>query len=242
MIEFIIYDEIEKQRHTYNELIDKVMINYDVEYTVSYIKSYDSSWENLAEKNTFKIYILDVKSRKESGIDIAKYIRENLNDWQSMIILVSEFQEYKYELTKYRLMILDYIDRNDSNYFKRLLEAIHISLNNYDSRPKTLKYNYKNIHYNIELSKIIYIEKEPESKRCVIKTNVKDFYSSGNLRQLEQKLDKRFFKCSRSYIINIEQVEQYNIKNNLITFRNKEQIADASLSKKKELIERLRGL
>ncbi|MCI8461295.1 MAG: hypothetical protein HFE81_07840 [Bacilli bacterium] len=242
MIEFIIYNENEEQNETYKKTIEKVMMNYDEEYQETYITSYKSNWKSLLEKETFKIYILDIRSIKNSGIDIARYIRENQNDWQSMIIMISTYEDYQYELLKYRLMIIDYIVREKTDYIKRLTEAIRIAINNYDYRPKTLKYIYKNTHYNIELSKIIYIEKEQESKRCIIKTATKEYYSPGNLHQLEQKLDKRFIKCSRSYIINIEQVREYNTKDNIIIFNNEEGLNIVSRDKRKVLINLLRGL
>ena len=61
-----------------------------------------------------------------------------------------------------------------------------------------------------------------------------------NLSSIISKLDDRFIKSSKSYIINIEQVLQYNIKENIITFSNKKQIYEISRNKKKEIINKLR--
>ena len=61
-----------------------------------------------------------------------------------------------------------------------------------------------------------------------------------NLSSIISKLDDRFIKSSKSYIINIEQVLQYNIKENIITFSNKKQIYEVSRNKKKEIINKLR--
>lgn len=242
MIEFIIYDENKEQKDTYKKIIEKIMMNSDEEYQETYIDSFNSDWKTLLTKETFKIYILDIKSRKNSGLDIARSIREKQNDWQSMIIMISNSQDYQYELLKYRLMTIDYIIKDNSDYVKRLTEAIQIAINNFDYRPKSLKYTYKNTQYNIAFSKIIYIEKEQEGKRCIIKTSTKEYLILGNLHQLEQKLDKRFVKCSRSYIINIEQVKKYNIKDNIITFNNEESLNIISRDKRKEIINLLRGI
>lgn len=242
MIEFIIYDEDQEQKNLYEKTIEKVMMNYDEVYHKTYINSYNSKWTSLLENETFKIYLLDVKSRKNSGIDIAKYVRERKNDWQSMIILLSNSIDFQYELLKYRLMVIDYLVKSNSDYRKKLNEAIQIAMNNFDHRPKTLKYTYKNTQYNIELSKITYVEKEQDSKRCIIRTTTKEYYCPGNLHQLAQKLDERFIKCSKSYIINIEKVKEYNIKDNIIVFDNDKVLNVISRNKRKEVVNLLRGL
>ena len=64
---------------------------------------------------------------------------------------------------------------------------------------------------------------------------------SGNLKSLEEKLDKRFIKCNRSYIINVEQVVSYNIKSNIMMFNDGNEINIVSRTKKKEIINYLRS-
>lgn len=241
MLEFIIYEKNKEYLKKCKNIIEQIMMSLDLSYTITVINTYQSNWKEILKSDKFKICILNIETRKDSGLDISKYIRYSQNDWQSMIINTSSRDDYRYELTDYRLMPVDYVLKNES-FNKKLSEALKISLKNYDSRPNTLKYSYKGILYNIALSKIIYIEKEPESKRCIIKTETREFYSSGNLRQFEDKLDKRFIKCNRSFIINIEQVEQYNIKDNIITFKSQETLSTISREKKKEIINYLRRI
>ena len=60
--------------------------------------------------------------------------------------------------------------------------------------------------------------------------------------QLEKiMLDKRFIQICRSIIINGEQIESYNVKTNIITFKNKEELNAISRSKKREIINYVRG-
>ena len=130
-------------------------------------------------------------------------------------------------------------DSNKSVNIK-LTRAIQICLKNYDKRPNTLRYSYKDIAYNIEFMKILYIEKEPDNKRCIIKTLDKDYYIPGTIKQIYNMLDKRFIKGSRSYIINLEQILTYDIKNNIITFKNKNTLNTVSRNNKKDIVNYLR--
>ncbi len=241
MIDFIICEDEKEFAKKYQEIAEKVMMNYDIEYKFNVFSGYTNNWKKLSKNDNFKVYILDLKTKEGSGLDAARYIREELDDWQSMIIVVTAYPEFKFEALGKRLMLVDFVNKFD-NFNQRLTQAIQISLKNFDKRPNSLKYTYKKTVYNIEFSKIIYIEKEQDNKRCIIKTMEKDYYIQGNLNQVELLLDKRFVKCNRSYIINLEQVESYNTKSNILYFKNGTSLYAVSRNKKKEIINYVRGI
>lgn len=238
MIEFIIYDEKKEYRQLIEEEIDKEMMNYDIEYKKSYYDCFCKEMKLEIKNEYFKIYILNQTNISKSGLQVAKYIREEQNDWKSIIIFISATDEYKINLLTKRLYILDYLLHE--NIKSDLKQLIKIALKIYDTRPKELKFKYKSVNYNISYKDIIYIEKESDNKRCIIHTNKNTYYIQSTLSKLITKLDDRFLKCSRSYIINLEEVLKYNTKDNIITFKSKKQIFEISRDKRKELINRLR--
>ena len=239
MIEFIIYEDNLIYLKKYTDLIEKILMNYDIYYHFSYFDSYTKKYEEIVNNNCFKVYLL---SLEKDPLRFIKRIREIKDDWQSMIIVINSDESIKNKLLLGRLLIVDIIDKN-SIIMERLKSAIQICLKNFDKRPNTLKYTYKNTIYNIELYKILYIEKEKDNKRCLIQTTEKEYIIQGNLNKVNEKLDKRFIKCNRSYIINIEQVDYYNIKKNIIKFKNKiELLGCVSRDKKKEVQNKLRRI
>ena len=236
MIKFIIYDESKENKKLIYDEIDKEMMKSDIEYQKDYITEFNKLKKNNNEY--FKIYILNQTNISKSGLEVAKYIRETLDDWKSIIIFISNTNEYRLNILTKRLYVLDYI--LIENIKDDLKELINICLKNYDSRPKELNYKYKSINYNIPFKDIIYIEKEQDNKRCIIHTLKDDYYIQSTLSKLISNLDDRFIKSSKSYIINIEQVLQYNTKENIITFKDKNQIFEISRNMKKEIISKLR--
>lgn len=236
MIEYIIFEEDNKYLEIIKETINNKMIKYDIEYTIKEFNNIDEIKKY--KSSNYKIYILDYKTIKESGLEIVEYIREKLNDWQSILLLQTSYKELKSTLIDKKLYILDLMIK-DKIYIDTLNKNIEICINIYDNIPKSLKYTYKKIIYNIKLKDIVCIEKDYDNKRCIIKTNNNDFYIQGSLSNVEKLLDKRFIKCSRSYIININEVLYYNIKDNLIRLNNDFLIEEISRNKKKEIIERL---
>ena len=233
MIDFIMVEDDLYYLNESKRIIDKVMMNYDVSYDFI---AYDKYRKELLNKDNFKIYII---SYKNDSIDLIKYIREELDDWKSLIIVLYKNKEDKNKILKEDLFIVDYI--NKIKYFKeKLLRNIQICLKNYDQRPNSLKYTYKNILYNIEFNKILYIEKEQDNKRCIIYTKNKKYFIPGTLSKVKSLLDNRFIKSSRSFIINTEQISFYDIKSNIVTFKSKTKLDCISRDNKKVIINHLR--
>lgn len=238
MIKFITYDEKKEYKQLIEQEIDKEMMNCDIEYKKTYFSSFSKELKQEINDEKFKIFILNQTNISKSGLEIAKYIREEQDDWKSIIIFISATEEYKINIVTKRLYILDYIILKEIE--SSLKELIKIAIKVYGSKPKELKYKYKNIDYNISYKDIIYIEKEQNNKRCIIHTKNDKYYIQTTLSKLISNLDDRFIKCSRSYIINLEQVLLYNTKDNIIIFKNKKEIYEISRDKKKEIVNKLR--
>lgn len=233
MINFIMIEDDLYYLNESKNVIDNVMMNYDINYDFTVIPKYN---KELINRDNFKIYII---SYDKDTLNIIKYIREDLDDWKSLIIILYKEVEDKNKIIKENLFIVDYINKN-RNFDKNLFRNIQICLKNYDQRPNSLRYTYKNILYNIEFNKIIYIEKEQENKRCIIYTKNKKYYIPGTLNNVKSLLDNRFIKSSRSYIINIEQVSSYDINSNTIIFKDKSKLDGVSRDNKKVVINYLK--
>lgn len=235
MIDFIMIEDDLYYINESKKIIDKVMMNYDIDYNFIV---YDKYRKELLNKDNFKIYVI---SYKEDTIEMLKYIREELDDWKSLIIILYKEREDKDKVIKEDLFIVDYINKR-KHYEEKLLRNIQICMKNYDQRPNSLKYIYKNTLYNIEFQRIVYIEKEQDNKRCIIHTKSSKYYIPGSLNKVLKLLDNRFIKSSRSFIVNKEEVSSYDIKKNIITFKNKVKLDAISRDNKKNIINYIRGL
>ena len=87
----------------------------------------------------------------------------------------------------------------------------------------------------IEFRHIIYIEKEQDSKRCIIKTTYGDQYINKSLNDMYELLDSRFIKTSRSCIANSDFIKEFIIAENKLVFKNGEYTYLISRSMKKGL-------
>ena len=98
MINFIIEDNDLKK------IINKIMMNYNYKYN---IQNYSK------EINTTNIYILDYDPNRILNLSKLKNIRYNLNDWSSIIILVTKNNKIKNDLFNKKYLILDIININN---------------------------------------------------------------------------------------------------------------------------------
>ena len=96
--------------------------------------------------------------------------------------------------------------------------------------------------YNIEFKNIIMVEKEMDSKRCMIHAEDGDYPIQGSLNEVLERLDKRFFKCNRAVAVNVEQIQSYNFTKNVVIFKNGEEFKETSRSKKREMFNHVRGV
>lgn len=226
MINFIIEDINLK------ETIEKIMMNYNLEYKIN-------KYNDKKKKELNSIYILNYDTTNKAEINKLLNIRINEDDWSSIIILISDNSNIKYRLVDNKLLILDVIDKNKDIY-NQLIENIKISLKILTETSNSICYTYKGILYNIPQKDIVYIESDSKNKRSVIKTETNEYCIPLTLPKIEKILNENFVKCSRSYIININKMREYNTKDNIITLNGDLKIYEISRQKKKEIINLIR--
>lgn len=241
MINFIICDDSHEFIEEMKQLVDRFMMNYDMEYQCILLDDYGKKFRDVVNKEMgFKVYLLDIQMGKSSGLDAARYIREEYDDWVSIIVIVTAYNQYKYDAMSNRLYLLDYINKLD-NCEKKVKEVLELAIKHYNHRHKMLTFEYEHVVRKIEYRHIIYIEKEPDSKLCKIKTTYGEQYINKSVNQIAKILEKekRFMKVSRSMIVNLDQIAEYDTIETKILFKNGESSYLISRDYKKELRRRV---
>lgn len=241
MIKFIICDDKKEFIEKEKIIVRKFMMKLDIEYDILTFSEYNDKFIKEIEKDAgFKVYLLDIRTKKGSGLDMARKIREEYDDWVSVIIIITAYPEYKYEALGNRLYLFDFINKLNNCDIK-LTEDLERALKNYDNREKCLNFEFNHVFKKLEFRHIVMIEKEKDSKRCVIKTTYGDCLIGKTLNATYKMLDDRFIKSSRSVIINTDQVREFNISENKLIFKNGLETYEVSRDYKKSVIKSLSG-
>ena len=133
---------------------NKVLNTENIRENITYFTKYTNELKNTIYDKDKKIYILDIELGEYSGYDIAREIRDCANDWDSIIIISSIYNQ-KENIISDRLSVLTYISKLidfDINMKESIKLAIKIlSKNNF------LEFKESGIKNKIAIENIIFI-------------------------------------------------------------------------------------
>ena len=233
MLKFIVYEDSLKYIEEYTDIINKIMINKNYDYRILKFSRFTSELKKeMYSVGDEKIFLLDIQTPDVSGIEIAAKIREV--DWESIIIFITNYSQYKNEIFAKRLSVLDYITK-DSNFKDTLTETINVALKAL-GREDILVYTFNHITYRVPIKSIAYIEKANVGKKnYIITLNGEEYEIAGTIKDLQTKLGKRFFRSHNSCLVNLDNIKTINYGEKTITFINDEEIELLSVRSKKGL-------
>lgn len=230
MINFIVYEMDEKIRNKYELAILNFIGIREEKFKIFNYFDYNEINE------TNNIYIISERDFK-NAIKIVSKIR-NKEDWNSQIIVISEFDNTNLELLINQLLVLDYVNIN-SNYINRLKQDLYIAYKIL-TKDKTLNFCSNSEVNKIPYSNILYIEKNNNQNYCTIYTKDNEYIIKSTINNLEKELDSAYFlKTHRSCIVNLYNIEHYNSSKNIIYFIDGNKIDLISRDKRQILKSRL---
>lgn len=228
MLDIIIYSNNITTIKKSDKAINLALVNYEFDYNIHIINDI-KEFKDINSISNKKIYIIDVLNK--DSLSIASMIRDD--DFNSIIILVNVTSDNYDNLLNKRLMVLDYVIKNNK-YVDRLKDDIDLSLRIvYSEEVFVFKYNH--VIYRIPYKDINYIEKEPLVKRCIIHTRDDMYYIISSIENMVGELNCNFIRTHQSCIININNVSELDLSNNLIIFKNNDYTSLLTDKMKKKL-------
>lgn len=183
----------EDERYILEELYRKVKKYINMKRLTASIKTFVSGGELLAEKDSFDIILLDLILPGIHGLEVAKQISN-----RSCIIFITSYRDYAVEA--FDVNAVHYLVKPiaEERLFLALDRAFK-QIDQVDKRTLTLVKGGKT--QLIFIRDILYCE--VFDHRVQIHTVQKTYDYSGALDMLEAKLDERFFRCHRSFVVNM---------------------------------------
>lgn len=229
----IVEDNKETQMQIKNILRETDIFKEEIkiEYFTKFTKELQNIIKDTSER---KVFIMDIElETKVSGIDIAKYIREN--DWESEIIFITS-HDNMFE-TAYRSVyeIFDFIEKfhHMESRLKKDLKIIYKK--NFDN--KMFKFSSRNADIQIFYRSITYLSRDKEARKLIIHTDKTNYSANLNVTDSLAFLDDRFKMIHRACIVNTDRVEAYNWSKGYFVLDNGEKVHMLSRKCKKEIEE-----
>lgn len=220
---FILEDNITQQFRIERQ-IETIMEKNNWAY--QHLEAFAASEDIIArasEKKSHQIFFLDleIKGDEKQGIDVARAIREK--DSTAIIAFVTTHSEFM--LLTYQSLVgaIDFIDKNlnDAAFEQRLELCLKEALKYQKGNLGENSYLFETTKARIRVAydDILYFETSPTVHRVILhtKTGQTEFY--GTIAEVA-KSDERLFKCHRSFVINVNNVAEFDKSTRTAYFAN----------------------
>ena len=149
-----------------------------------------------------------------NGVELAKKIRQENNALQ--IIFITGFPDFMEE--GFEVSALHYLMKPVSA--DRLQAVLDRAVTNLGKKEKRLPIPFDRETEFVPLSRILYLEAQKQYVR--IRTVDREYRMKATLAETEEQLDEFFFKCQRSFVVNLSFVTR--VKNDCVVLKNGEEI------------------
>jgi len=216
-------DNLQQQKMIYTKLRNYAMINHpSVEFVL--VASNAEEVLHFIEKNNADCYFLDIElGTGSNGLQLAFEIRKK--DLLADIIFVTDYSETLKLTFKYKIAALDYIiKQTDEDFTIQLIGALESSIQRYKQLGQTNKTDFFQVKFggiikNIPYENIYYFETSSNIHKIFLyeKNGIYEFY--GKMKDIEH-IHPTFFRCHKSFVINLQYVTQIHKKNKYIELIN----------------------
>lgn len=175
----------------------------------------------LPHSTNIGLFFLDIDLHSDiDGLTLAQEIRALQPN--CFIVFITSHSEMSFLTFKYKVEALDFIIKNDIQTLKTqihecLLYAIqkYASLNNKAIRTFIVPFDGRKII--IDYNDIILFEASPTPHKVILYGKKRRIEFPSHLKEIEQKLEHPFFRCHRSYIVNLNQIQEVDFQLGIIT-------------------------
>lgn len=182
-------------------LIEESVLQFDESFEVSSFDSIETFEQNFNHFHDYTIFILDLQLDNQSTIHEAREINQRFKGAQ--IIYISN--DIKYLSDIYQTSHCFYINIKELETYLPL--ALKKATNLIRNSQNNIKITIRNKMIIIALNEIKYFERD--LRRTIIHLRNKNYYTYENFKTYLQKIPDNFFECHRSFIVNFNEVQQY---------------------------------
>jgi DNA-binding LytR/AlgR family response regulator len=187
------------------ELLKKYVQNWALEKNIKVIietfysaESFDFSW---SMDKKFNILLLDIQMSGQTGIELAKVIRQV--DAMINIIFITAVTDYIQD--GYDVSAINYLIKPIKEL--KLQECLNRAASKIPKEEKTILIHSDGGIHRIKLNDIIYIEAFAHS--VDINTQDVKYTTKINISNIEKELDENsFIRCHRSYIVGLKYIKK----------------------------------
>lgn len=224
-----ICDDNEKEREIVEKAIKNTILinNQDFSLEISTKNPYEVLSKLKGNNKERGIYFLDVELKEDiNGVQLAAEIRKI--DPNGFIIFITSHGELSHLTFTYKIEALDFIIKDEFQISNRVSECLiyierKLRLEEGEiSKVFVARVGDKNV--SIDFNNILFFETTEKLHRIKLHGVNRTLTFYGTMKEIIAKLDKRFYKCHRSYIVNKDYIKEVDTKNMIAILNNGQQV------------------
>ena len=176
------------------------------------IVTFECGEDIIKSQESFEISFLDIEMKETSGIDVAKYMREEQEKRgkdKSIIIFVTGYREYMedaFDVNAFHYLVKPVDEKKFHTVFNRALKEVSAKTK---LKKLSVIIKYNGMQKKVLLKDIYYIESS--NKKVVFHTKDGKIDTYGRMDDWEAELGDSFYRCHRGYLVNLEKIIAYNV-------------------------------
>lgn len=188
------------------------------------------------------LYFLDVELKDElyDGFLLGKEIRKT--DPNGTIIYITSFGDLAYKTFRYHIEAYDYIVKGKpqelADNISRCLASLKEKMED-GNADSTEYFTFKagGLVKHVPVDDIYFFETSHKPHHVILHGKRQRIEFLGSLNEIEKKLDERFIKIHRSYLIAAEKIEEIDLRKNYVVVGGSR--CSVSRKEKKALLDRM---
>ena len=239
MIDIFICEDNKKQLSLFQKYISNfiLMEGFDMQIVQATSDPHMILKKILTSENTGLFFLdIDLKSDMD-GLTLAQRIRQIQP--RCFIVFITSHSEMSFLTFQYKAEALDFIVKDTAEHIKSKIHECLLDVNNkytslYNDVTRTFTINQNDKHIVIDYNDIIFFESSSTIHKIIFNARKRVIEFTGQLKDIEQQLDYRFYRCHTSYIINKDNIADVDFKELTVHMNNGES-CPVSVRRKKGL-------
>lgn len=200
MIHIAICDDERDMSEKIREMVSEFFRRKNMEIAIA---QFSSGEELLNYDRTIDILFLDIQMKDINGIETARELRRE--KFRGFLIFITVLKEMVFQ--SFEVQAFDYLVKPiEKTNFEKTMERLLTSMRNVSEANLLVQKGYESII--VPFDDIIFCEViDRKIYLHLVSSEIIEFYDK--IQNLETKLDSRFFKCHRSFLINLKYLKSY---------------------------------
>jgi len=177
---------------------EKIVIDVEV------WESGESLLNDFLKKEYVDILFLDIELLSMSGIEVANYIRRQMDDYNMQIIYISGKEKYAFDLIK--TQPLDFLIKPLSK--TQIEESFMLACKLSKREMEKFEYTVGRDTFRVPIDDICYFNSIGRIVQIKMCDGTKEFY--GQLKEVYNRLPNSFYMIHQSYIVNSKYIFKYS--------------------------------